>query len=264
MSSRPVDIASAIVGSILVLAALVMIWVARLSIPRELYVSELGAAVEPTAKSFQLALLLLVAGASLIAFAGRDIRSRLRVLSAWTPAVSLWIASFFFLLASQVTCTAYCPLPWGPTFSWQDLIHVTCAVIAFAAACWAMVQVSFAQGHRALAMFSLTMGLSVAVIAGTGGLLSAFQFATDVGSRLELVATTFAISWVAVLGAALAVERARAPLSALAEQLQEAVRPADENVDLVVVPVDPSALGFRPDRHEVDVLLPDHQRPLGA
>jgi hypothetical protein len=203
------DIVSSVTGAVLVLAALAIIWVARLSAGRDLYVSELGATGAPTARAFQLALLLIVAGGSLIAFAGRDVRSRVRMLALWTPAVSLWIASGFFLVASQVTCTPGCPLPYGPSFDWQDVTHISCAVLAFAAACWAMLQTSFAREHRILAGFSLVMGAAVALVAGTGGILSLARFATDFGSRLELVATTLAIAWVAVYGAVIAVRRIR-------------------------------------------------------
>ena len=48
--------------------------------------------------------------------------------------------------ASQVTRTAYCPLPVGPRCTWQDLVHTVVAVLAFSAACWAMLQTSVAIG----------------------------------------------------------------------------------------------------------------------
>jgi hypothetical protein len=64
-----------------------------------------------------------------------------------------------------------------------------------------MLQVSFVRGQRRLALFSRISGASVAIIAATGGILSLIGFATDFGSRLELVATTIAIGWVAVYGA---------------------------------------------------------------
>ncbi len=201
------DIAASLLGCVLVIAALVIIWGARLSIPRELYVSELGAEGMPTAKWFEAALLLVVAGGALIAWAGRRVRSRLRVLAAWTPAISLWIACGFFLFASQVTCTAGCPLPYGATFNLQDFLHTLSAVLAFAAACWAMLQSSFAQDHRVLALFSGSMGILVAVIAGTGGLFSLFRFQVVLGSRLEFVATTLAIGWLVVFGVVLALGR---------------------------------------------------------
>jgi hypothetical protein len=211
MSRRSlIDIVASLVGSVLVLAALVIIWAARLSIHAAIYVSDLGATGMPTAKAFELSLLLIVAGGSLIAFAGKDIRSRLRILAAWTPAVSLWIACGFFLVASQVTCTAGCPLPYGPTFDWQDVTHITCATLAFFAACWGMLQTSFALDHRILARFSRASGISVGVIAGIGGLCSITNFQVAFGSVLELVATTLAIAWVIVLGASIASGRIRA------------------------------------------------------
>ncbi|MCU1552123.1 MAG: hypothetical protein JWR36_2683 [Glaciihabitans sp.] len=205
-----VDVVTTLVGSGLVLSALVIIWIARLTIPRDIYVSELGATGMPTARTFEIALLLIVAGGSLIAFAGRNIRSRVRILAAWTPAVSLWIACGFFLVASQVTCTSGCPLPYGSTFDWQDLTHITCATFAFVAACWAMLQTALAENHRTLARFSLWTGVAVGVIAGVGGLCSLTNFQANFGSRLELVATTLAIAWVAVLGVSIAARRLRA------------------------------------------------------
>jgi hypothetical protein len=203
------EVAASVVGCLLVTAALVIIWAARLSIPRELYVSELGAEGMPTAGWFEAALLLVVLGGSAIAWAGRKVNSRLRALSAWTPAISLWIACGFFLFASQVTCTSGCPLPYGSTFNMQDFMHTLAAVLAFAAACWAMLQSSFAQDHRLLSVFSGTVGILVAVIAGTGGLFSLFRFQVVLGSRLEFVATTLAIAWLVVFGAVLAARAIR-------------------------------------------------------
>ena len=208
----------------MVIASLVIIWAARLTIARELYVSELGAEGMPTAGWFEVALLLLVAGGSAIAWAGRQVRSRVRVLRAWTPAVSLWIGCGLFLFASQVTCTAGCPLPYGSTFTARDFAHTLAAVLAFAAACWAMLQSSFAQNHRVLALFSRLTGVAVAVIAGTGGLFSLFRFQQELGSRLEFVATTLAIAWLIVFGAVLAAERLRAGAALALHQPQQAVR----------------------------------------
>ena len=204
-----VNIVAALAGCVLVVAALAIIWGARLSIPRELYVSELGAEGMPTAKWFQAALLLVVAGGAAIAWAGRRVRSRLRGLAGWTPAISLWVACGFFLFASQVTCTAGCPLPYGATFNLQDFLHTLAAVLAFGSACWAMLQSSFAQDHRVLSAFSGTVGILVAAIAATGGLFSLFRFQVVLGSRLEFVATTLAIAWLVVFGAVLAARGIR-------------------------------------------------------
>ena len=198
------DRVAAAAGTLAVLASLVIIWVARSGVPRDLYVSELGADGESTARPFEIALLLLVAGGSAIAWAGRRIRSRPAVLRAWRPAITLWVSCGLFLLASQVTCTSGCPVPYGPRFTWQDFTHTTAATFAFAAACWAMLQCSFAIGHRVLARFSLLAAISVAVIAGAGGLMSLLDWFATFGSRLEFVATTIGIAWVAALGVAIA------------------------------------------------------------
>ena len=159
-----------------------------------------------------------------------------------------------FLIASQVTCTSGCPVPrFGPDLSWQDLGHVTAAALAFAFAAWTMLQCAFAVGHRAIRRFSLVAAISVAVIAGVGGLMSVFDFYAWFGSRLEFVATTIGIAWVAVYGVALAF----AP-----HRTQEVVGENDETPDLGVVAVDPAALGLARDGDELVVSLPDDQGAL--
>jgi hypothetical protein len=204
------DIVAALAGAILIGTALVLIWVSRIQFGgTDVYVSELGATGAATARQFEVALLFVVAGGALVAFAGKDVRSRIRILAFWTPAVSIWVACAFFLAASQVTCRAGCPLPTFSPFDWQDLTHITCAVLAFAAACLAMLQTAFAVDHRHLARFSLTIAIAVAVISGLGGILSLARFDTALGGYAEFTATTLAIAWVIVYGVAIAVDRAR-------------------------------------------------------
>jgi len=251
-----IDRVIAIAGTLCMAAALVTLWVARLSVPYDLYVSELGAVGMPTARVFQVVLLLIVAGGALIAVAGRGIRSRARILRWWTPSISLAVASAFFLVDSQVTCTAGCPLPVGSTFTLQDFVHTLAAVLAFAAASWTILQCAFAVGHPALARFSLIAAIAVAAISLAGGLMSLFHFEAVLGSRLELVATTIGLAWVVVFGVSLAVS---AP-----HGIQKLVGQTDQPMDLVVVPVDPPAFGLRADRHEGVVLLPDDESAVGA
>ncbi|HEY4152061.1 MAG TPA: DUF998 domain-containing protein, partial [Pseudolysinimonas sp.] len=224
----------ALVGTLCMAAALVLLWLVRLSLPYDLYVSELGAPGMPTARVFQIVLLLIVVGGALIAWAGRGIRSRARILRWWTPSISLAAASAFFLVDSQVTCTYGCPLPVGATFTLQDFVHTLAAVLAFAAASWAIMQCAFAVGHPVLARFSLVAALAVAAISTAGGLMSLFQFQAVLGSRFELLATTIGLAWVVVFGASLAVRARSAP-----HGIQKLVGQPDQTVDLVVVPVDP-------------------------
>ena len=223
-SLRGAELGASILGCLLVLASLVIIWTARLTVARELYVSELGAEGMPTAGWFEAALLLLVVGGSAIAWAGRRVRSVARVLRTGGPSISLWVACALFFFASQVSCTAGCPVPYGSTFNPQDFAHTLAAVLAFAAACWAMLQSSFAQNHRVLALFSRVTGIMVAVIAATGGLFSLFRFQQELGSRMEFVATTLAIAWLVVFGAVLAAGRLRTGAALGFHEPQQAVR----------------------------------------
>ena len=246
------------------LAALVIIWAARLTVTRDLYVSELGAQGEPTARWFQLALVLIVVGGVAIGWAGRDIRSRPRILNLWRPSLSLFVACGFFLVASQITCTAGCPVPYGPLFTWPDFIHTTSAVIAFAAACFTIFQCAFAVGHRALRVFSLIASISVAVIAGAGGLMSLLDWNANFGSRLELVATTIGLAWILVFGLVLLAGSAVTAGGLALQSPEQLVSEDDEAVDLVLVPVDPAALGVRVHGDEVLVTLPHDERAFGA
>jgi hypothetical protein len=260
--------ALAAIGVACVVVALVIIWAARLTIPRDLYVSELGAAGMPTARWFQVALVLIVIGGVAIGWVGRGIRSRPRILNLWSPSMSLFVSCGFFLIASQVTCTAGCPVPYGPGFTWPDFIHTTSAVVAFAAAVFTILQCAFAVGHRALRMFSLAAAILVAVIAGAGGLMSLLDWNADFGSRLEFVATTIGLAWIVVFGLVLVARPGNGSVLAASgpalQGTQQVLGEHDEPVDLVLVPVDPPALGVGVHGDEVVVPLPDDQRPLGT
>jgi hypothetical protein len=247
--------ALALAGILCVAAALAIIWGARLTIPRDLYVSELGATGMPTAQAFQVALVLIVVGGVAIGWVGRRIRSRPRILNLWSPSATLFVSCFFFLIASQVTCTAGCPVPYGPRFTWPDFIHTTAAVIAFAAAVLTILQCAFAVGHRMLRLFSLIAAIAVAVIAGAGGLMSLLDFYANVGSRLEFVATTIGLAWILVFGAVLLLSPQRG---------QQLAGEHDEAMDLVLVPVDPPALRVGVHGDEVVMPLPDDESPLRA
>jgi len=245
----------ALIGALLMAVALVLLWSAKLRVGGNVYVSELGAPGMPTARAFETVLLLIGAGGLLIAAAGRGIRSRARVFRWWRPSVSLALASVFFLVDSQVSCTPGCPVPVGATFTAQDFVHTFSAVLAFAFASWAIMQCAFAAGHPALARVSVVAAIAVAAASTAGGLMSLLHFETVWGSRFEWAATTIGLAWVVVFGIGLALSLHRE---------QQLVREADEPVDLVVVPVHPAALGLGADRHEVVVLLPDDERAVGA
>ncbi|MFB2599574.1 DUF998 domain-containing protein [Herbiconiux sp. P17] len=193
---------------------LALIWVARIAAARFVYVSELGATGEPTAEVFRWGLVLVAVAAMLVALCAPRLRPSVRWLAVASPAAVLAGSAIAFGVASQITCTVGCPLPVGPAFTWQDLIHTSCAVLGFAGAAFVMLQVATDEAFRALARFSLVSAIAVAVIAGVGGLLSLFRFGTQVGGVLELVATTIALLWLVGLAAFLAVAVRRDPQGA--------------------------------------------------
>ncbi|MCS5713862.1 DUF998 domain-containing protein [Herbiconiux sp. CPCC 205716] len=206
--------AALILAAALAAIGLVLIWVARLHADRYLYVSELGAIGEPTAEVFRWAMTSVAVGAAITALAmpPGSLTPRGRALRAVPPAVVLLAAAAAFAVASQVTCTRYCPLPVGPGFTWQDLVHTTAAVVGFVGASWVMLQVASDARLKRLARFSLVAALAVALIAATGGILSLLRFGTELGGLLELTATTVALAWLVGLSLLLATETARRPV----------------------------------------------------
>lgn len=205
---RRLDALAAAAGCALVLVSLALIWGARAAVTRDVYVSELGAEGMTTRQAFSTALLCLVVGGVLVAWAGRRVRADVAVLRWWPPSVSLWIASGLFLVASQVTCTYGCPAPVGESFTWQDLAHTLAAVLAFSFACLAMLQTAFAGQHHALATLSAVCAWSVAAVAGLGGVLGILKVSVGFGAALEFVAMTIGIGWVVAFGAAMGFLRA--------------------------------------------------------
>jgi hypothetical protein len=192
------------IGTLCVIGGLIVIWAARLTVPYPVYVSELGAQGAPTAGPFAAALLLIAAGGFSIALASGHVRSSVRLLDRWAPALTLGFAAVCFVLASQITCSAYCPVPIiDPHSTVQDLIHTSSAVLGFAAACFAMLQVGFTRHLPRISRLSLASCCAVAVITIVGGLLAIVRVGSDVGAWLELIGTTVAVAWIAVYAVAL-------------------------------------------------------------
>lgn len=197
-------------GSFLVLAGLALLLAARVSIgtSRWVYVSEMGAPDMATAGTFRIALVLVAIGGTLTGAGAWSVRVRL--LRSLRPALAILLAAGCFALASQVTCTAGCPLPVGPSFSWQDLVHTSAAVLGFAAACVAMLQLSTARERPGVARLSLVAGVTVALVAGAGAILSLLRVWMGVGGTLEFVATVIAVLWLVFVGLVLAAEEVSA------------------------------------------------------
>lgn len=219
MSERPVRAARsrgallfAVLGAVLIIAAAIMIWAARLSLAKNSYVSGLGAVGEVTAPVFNAALLMVALGGLSIAVAlrraatkghgvgrGVVVRHPLRVLAPW---ILIAASSVCFFGASQVTCTYECPIPASPRFTVQDAAHISIAVLGFALACLAMIGSALLSRVRSIRVLSWAAGACVAVVAGAGGLLSLAEVGQGVGSWLEFAATTVALLWLVAYGLA--------------------------------------------------------------
>lgn len=189
-----------VTGAILIIAAIVTVWTLRVVAGRPVYVSELGATGVATAPWFNASLLGIAVGGTLIALGTRPVRSTTRWLSAWPVAATLVFACVMFALASQVTCTPGCPVPFTSGSTVQDLVHTSSAVLGFAAGGYACIQVAFLRHRRRLARISATAGISMLVVASVGGLLSVAQLGTEIGGVLEFTAMTIALAWLAIYG----------------------------------------------------------------
>jgi hypothetical protein len=197
---RVLTAAALAAGAVAALAGVSMIWLARASIHRAVYVSELGAKGMNTATDFAIALLLVAFGGALIAVVGRHPRAP-GILGAWTIGATIALSSVFFVVASQVSCTAGCPLPiLSAASTMQDLVHTVCAVLGFASGCLAMLQLGVIGRGSVMARVSLAACALVGVITIIGGLLSIFGTASDVGGVLEFIGTTVAVTWLAAYG----------------------------------------------------------------
>ncbi|MGG7466373.1 DUF998 domain-containing protein [Plantibacter sp. YIM 135347] len=210
------------IGGLLIAVATIMIWGARLSLRKNSYVSGLGATGEVTATVFNAALLMVAVGGLSLAIAMRRAAvvarraapvpvGRRPAAALLTPWVLIAASSLCFFVASQVTCTYECPIPSSPAFTIQDASHISVAVLGFALACLAMGVAALRSSDRAVRIGSWTAGITVAVVAGIGGLLSLAEIGVQVGSWLEFVAMTVALAWLVGYGFAEAM-RTRPPL----------------------------------------------------
>ncbi len=190
-------------GAACAIVGLVLVWTARLSLGRNAYVSELGADGELTASQFRLALILVaIAGLCVFVSALRCNAQECNARGCGAEGIAWCIitASACFALAATVPCTKGCPFPVGERFSLQDLVHTSVAVAGFALAAIAMLLAWWINRSNSIGCVSLVASISVAVVAGAGGILSLARMGTDFGSWCELIATSMALAWLAYYG----------------------------------------------------------------
>ncbi len=183
-------------GAAFVSAAL--IWVCRVWEPSVHYVSQLGATGMPTAPLFNAALMLLAIAAVLVDRALRGDRGIYRV--GWPVATTLLLCGLCFGVASAVTCSPGCPVPFTDGSLPQDLIHITFAVIGFVLAIVAMGQVSALRRRPWMRAASVLSLVAVGATSLTGAMIALFRGDTVLGGNLEFTAATLAIAWFGIFG----------------------------------------------------------------
>ncbi|PPF78314.1 hypothetical protein C5B96_14675 [Subtercola sp. Z020] len=185
-----------LVGALLLAVGVITIWATRLSSPTNVYLSEMGAPDAPTPLLFNSALLVIAFGGGLVALGRSGIRARVRVLGAWSITATLLFACASIALASRVTCTPGCPVPFTDGSTVNDLVHTSAATLGFAAVGLAIIQAAWAHSLRSLFALSVGCGALILFASATGGLFSVFRFHVDLGGWFELTAATAALLWV--------------------------------------------------------------------
>ena len=204
-------------GALAALIAVILIWSARASHEDPPYVSGLGAPGEPTEEVFRVALTLVGLSGILVGLGSWGSRAG-RIAGA--GALALTAAGLCFVGAAATPCTPGCPAPSSALFTAQDFAHLVLAITGFVLACVAMLL--FAFRGRAWAVLSCTAASLVAVIAGTGGLLSLADTATDFGALCEYIATSIGIAWLIATGLVSSVQLSRRRRPAAEETPQPA------------------------------------------
>lgn len=205
---RPVGAHSfAVGGAVAAFVSAGLIWICRLWEPSVHYVSQLGATGMPTAPVFNLALLLLAIAAVLVDRAMRSAGGDLRV--GWSVATTLLVCGLCFGVASAVTCSLGCPVPFTPGALPQDLIHITFAVLGFVLAIVAMGQVAALRRRPWMRAVSVVTLVAVGATSLTGAMIALFKGDTGLGGNLEFTAATLAIVWFGVFGLQVAIDAHR-------------------------------------------------------
>ena len=189
-----------------------LIWLSRLGDPSVHYVSQLGAPGMPTAAVFNSALLLLGIASVLVDRA--LLRRPGAYVAGWPIATTLLVCGGCFALASVVTCSPGCPVPFTPGARPQDLIHVSAAALGFVLAIVAMAQVALLRRRPWMRRSSLAILVAVGVTALTGALLALLGGDTVLGGNLEFTAATLAIAWFGVFGLQVAADERLTPVRA--------------------------------------------------
>ena len=211
---RPVDAQSghgtarparlALFGAISAFASAALIWICRAGDPTVHYVSQLGATGMPTAPLFNLALLLLAVAAVLVDRA--TLTRGAGYVVGWPVATTLLVCGLCFGVASVITCSPGCPVPFTPGALVQDLVHISFAVLGFVLAIVAMGQVAALRRRPWMRAASIVTLVAVGATSLTGAMIALFKGDTVLGGNLEFTAATLAMTWFGVFGLQVAAD----------------------------------------------------------
>lgn len=194
----------AFIGGLAAFVSAALIWICRAGDPSVHYVSQLGATGMPTAPLFNLSLLLLAVAAVLV---DRAMVARGRgYVVGWPVATTLLICGSCFAVASVITCSPGCPVPFTPGALPQDLGHISFAVLGFVLAIVAMGQVAALRRRPLMRAASVVTLVAVGATSLTGAMIALFRGDTVLGGNLEFTAATLAISWFGVFGLQVAAD----------------------------------------------------------
>lgn len=198
----------ALIGGIAAFVSAGLIWFCRAVDPNVHYVSQLGATGMPTAPLFNLALLLLAVATVLVDRA--TIARGAGFVAGWPVATTLLLCGLCFGVASVITCSPGCPVPFTPGALPQDLVHISFAVLGFVLAIVAMGQVAALRRRPWMRAASVVTLVAVGATSLTGAMIALFRGDTVLGGNLEFTAATLAITWFGVFGLQVAADH-RAP-----------------------------------------------------
>lgn len=195
-----------LVAVALLIAGLAIVWACRVALGRDVYVSELGATGMPTAGPYSVALLLFAGSGLVVAAFSTGIRARHPLLARAGLSSTLAVSAVSFAVASQVTCTSGCPVPFvDPAAAPQDLTHTIAATIGFGGAAIAMMQVASARPASGIGVLSRLAAWIVGSIVALGALLAVLGTAVYLGAWFEFIGMSVAVVWLAGFAAWLAV-----------------------------------------------------------
>jgi hypothetical protein len=151
------------------------------------YVSEAGTADRSFAVAYRIGVIVLAAGVALLSLAVHR--------PAPLAAALLGLAAGLAAISGSVACTSRCPLPPFEPTTVADVVHATAAVAGMVTLAAAMGAIMLSSADRALRRLAAAGAVMIVPTGVALGLTMLFLGRSTLGSVLERVLLTIAISW---------------------------------------------------------------------